>query len=49
VKDNRKYLAVIIGYAGKFKNASALIAVLKEANQPIPAELEKLGDSGGRR
>jgi len=33
--------------ADKSKNAAALIAVLKEANQPIPAELEKLADSGG--
>merc|ERR1719174_2414758 len=38
----------------KFRHAPELIKVLKEANQPVPAELEKLaegsgGDSGGDR
>merc|ERR1711957_900183 len=35
----------------KFKHAGDLVAVLKEANQPVPEELEKLasGGGGGRR
>merc|ERR1711957_299946 len=31
----------------KFKHAGDLIAVLREANQPVPAELEKLAGGGG--
>merc|ERR1712160_153423 len=35
----------------KFKHAGDLVAVLREANQPVPEELEKLasGGGGGRR
>jgi len=32
----------------KFRHAKELISVLREANQPVPAELEKLADGGGR-
>jgi ATP-dependent RNA helicase DDX5/DBP2 len=31
----------------KFRHARDLIKVLKEASQPVPAELERLADSGG--
>merc|ERR1711881_108135 len=31
----------------KFKHAKDLVAVLNEANQPVPEELQKLADSGG--
>merc|ERR1711957_1013768 len=31
----------------KFKHAGDLVAVLKEANQPVPEELEKLSSGGG--
>merc|ERR1719450_1645631 len=31
----------------KFKHAKELISVLREANQPVPAELEKLAEGGG--
>lgn len=31
----------------KFRLANDLVQVLQEANQPVPRELEKLGDSGG--
>merc|ERR1719329_118877 len=31
----------------KFRHAPDLIKVLQEANQPVPAELERLADSGG--
>merc|ERR1719152_775457 len=33
----------------KFKHAKDLIQVLQEAQQPIPEELQKLGEGGGRR
>merc|ERR1712125_229811 len=33
----------------KFRHAKELIAVLREANQPVPEELEKLAGGGGRR
>jgi len=32
----------------KFKHAKDLVTVLKEANQPVPEELLKLADGGGR-
>merc|ERR1712228_515851 len=36
--------------ADKARHAGALIQVLREASQPVPAELERLGEnSGGRR
>merc|ERR1712087_928977 len=31
----------------KFRHAKELIAVLKEANQPVPQELERLADDAG--
>jgi len=34
--------------ADKFKHAKDLVAVLKEANQPVPEELLKLAEGGGR-
>merc|ERR1712061_426643 len=33
--------------ANKFRHARDLIRVLKEANQPVPQELEKLNESSG--
>lgn len=33
--------------ADKFRHAKDLVKVLKEASQPVPAELEKLADGGG--
>jgi ATP-dependent RNA helicase DDX5/DBP2 len=33
----------------KFKHASDLVNVLKEANQPVPQELERLAEGGGGR
>merc|ERR1712217_745198 len=33
--------------ADKFKHAKELVGVLREANQPVPEELEKLAGGGG--